>query len=397
MISLQHPIQNISLVPTSFPNQISQPNLLSNTSGSLIQPISLLRSPIQLGGLQNPPLPIQLFSQSPSQMPSQPSFQPVSQSPSQPTSQVPISLTLANYKPTSSLSTVTMTEMPDISRLSLKEPEQEKIIPYNAPQMLSPYPIPITYPVQSRYRPEVIKEKRDWIGNQSVIPPNFTFLNNVDLERLFHLYNQSFFNNALPKNVRLNISKKQTRIGGSCSAKGCNYVIKISEPIISGITESSDKTVNGLICRSRLECLQLILEHEIIHLVINSSHENLKSGVLPKIYDTHGDLFKQLTLVYFGHTSIYHQLLNSEQSADSQTDLDESKQGENTPKTVDTSLVRPGNRIDFYPTLGSNGTLLGEVRTGQVIKVNPKTIKVLEGPNRVIMVPKVLVGRVYPQ
>jgi hypothetical protein len=56
--------------------------------------------------------------------------------------------------------------------------------------------------------------------------------------------------------------------------------------------------VCGLVCRDRLDCIQVLLEHELIHLFI--------SGFQGKVKVNHGPPFKELARSLFGHTQYTH-------------------------------------------------------------------------------------------
>lgn len=263
-----------------------------------------------------------------------------------------------------------------------------------ADQYRNLYPIPITYPVLTGYKLNIIKSKRHDIfaefSTQSGVTPNFNNLTEQQIKKIYLLYNQYFFDNALPKNVDFVMSDLQTKTGGSCGAKGCNYVIKLSGPILTKLfsdQQSGSKKVNGLECDTRLGCAQLILEHEIIHLIIRSSGEYLKEGLNTKIYGDHGSLFKDLSRSYFGHTEIYHHMLDVEKNKED--DIEE-QISENFPSEKPTkSTLKLGDTIRFHSGM-RNGKLTGSIQTGTVIKINPKRVKVQMG-NSTATVPYILI------
>lgn len=170
-------------------------------------------------------------------------------------------------------------------------------------------PIPIKYPVNRRYKENLIKEWRNKIGELSTMNEDLDNYNLIGLQRLFDLYNEHFFNNSLPKTT-LEISNQLTRVAGKCKIPSdCKYTIRMSRPVFTklNLLEGQGTKSGGVICTSRLNCLQLVLEHEIIHLIIGHTFPN-RRGLDKRIYGSHGTLFKDLVKNYFGQTESTHQI-----------------------------------------------------------------------------------------
>ncbi len=111
----------------------------------------------------------------------------------------------------------------------------------------------------------------------------------ADLDRLFRLYDREFFSGRLAEMLledgahpmafrlssRLTRSAGQTarrsriepRAGGR-SIRKYEYEIAISTTILFATFHQVDRTitVGGIVCKDRLECLQRIFEHELLHL-----------------------------------------------------------------------------------------------------------------------------------
>ena len=152
---------------------------------------------------------------------------------------------------------------------------------------------------------------REKIRELSGISDDLHNFNVRDLQKLYDLYNTYFFNNSLPK-VTLEISNKLTQVAGKCKVSGkCQPIIRMSRPIFMNLNLEKDQSTKsgGLECKSRLECLQLVLEHEIMHLVIITHYPSRKE-LNTKIYSSHGTLFKGLVEAYFGQTQSTHQIGN---------------------------------------------------------------------------------------
>jgi hypothetical protein len=135
-----------------------------------------------------------------------------------------------------------------------------------------------------------------------------------DLRTLFNLYDDIFFENSFNayfgrsgSDFSTFFAPKLTKTAGLCSRQGCVYTIQISSQIMSGLFTSVGKNVhaaNGLICRTRLGCLQLVLEHEMIHL-LQYIWRDCSSTT------SHGPEYRTLVKNIFGHTETTHDLLNA--------------------------------------------------------------------------------------
>jgi hypothetical protein len=121
-----------------------------------------------------------------------------------------------------------------------------------------------------------------------ITQPNFTVIGTDDLARLFGWYDQEFFRGRLgemlledgvyPIDFRLSrrlVSAagqtirqvRQVRRNGYPATK-VEYEITISTTLLYNTFQNVDRTVTvgGLVCRDRLEALQRIFEHELLHL-----------------------------------------------------------------------------------------------------------------------------------
>jgi hypothetical protein len=124
--------------------------------------------------------------------------------------------------------------------------------------------------------------------SRHVKEPNFTIIGTDDLTRLFGWYDQEFFREKLgemlhedgvyPLDFRLSrrlVSAagqtirqvRQIQRNGKPAAK-VDYEITISTTLLFNTFQNVDRivTVGGLVCRDRLEALQRIFEHELLHL-----------------------------------------------------------------------------------------------------------------------------------
>src|SRR5271166_5132095 len=108
--------------------------------------------------------------------------------------------------------------------------------------------------------------------------PDFKAIHPEDLALLFRTYDDRFFagvcGRALDgKSLHFRLSARMTRAGGKTArytsrAGEVSYEISIASSILFDGFSGTDRivTVCGLECQSRLEALQRIFEHELVHL-----------------------------------------------------------------------------------------------------------------------------------
>ena len=156
---------------------------------------------------------------------------------------------------------------------------------------------------------------------------NFTALAPIDLRLLFELYDTAFFDGMLGAMLRADraalsfrLSRRMTRVAGTTtllserkpvpaqSAGPDRYEIAVSTTLLFGTFREVDRpvTVGGLVCRDRLEALQRIFEHELLHLA-----EFLAWG------DSSCSLanFHRLSQAIFGHAGVEHDLVTPHEVA----------------------------------------------------------------------------------
>jgi hypothetical protein len=134
-----------------------------------------------------------------------------------------------------------------------------------------------------------------------------------DLYLLFSSYDALFFRNQLSRlltvtrsHLRFEVSTRMSSAGANISLHGSGnthhvYRVAVSAPVLatSFRTPGEAFLVNGVQCTDRLEALQLILEHELVHL-----YELLRTG-----RSAHGPMFRRTALDLFGHTDYRHALM----------------------------------------------------------------------------------------
>ena len=149
--------------------------------------------------------------------------------------------------------------------------------------------------------------------------PNFTRIHTTDLELLFAAYDNEFFDGQIKKTLGtiplyFRLSKRMTSSGGktACHADRCGrrwYEISVSTTILFGCFTGEDHrpiTASGITCRDRLDALQRIMEHELVHLIEMLLWDK-SSCSQPR--------FHSITLRFFGHTENKHLLITPREKA----------------------------------------------------------------------------------
>lgn len=148
--------------------------------------------------------------------------------------------------------------------------------------------------------------------------PNFTAIHTADLRRLFALYDQYWFEHhcrqtlgTTPLDFRL--STRMTKAGGSTTryrthTGGVRYEIAIACGLLFESFGTQDRTITvcGLVCTTRLDALQRIVEHELVHLI-----EYLCWGAS----DCSKERFQQIARAQFLHEAHTHQLITRRERA----------------------------------------------------------------------------------
>lgn len=160
-----------------------------------------------------------------------------------------------------------------------------------------------------------------WLGTA-----NFQQIHTSDLERMFELYDRLYFNGecgraarAAGKELTFRLSNRMTRVGGtttrSVRRQGRNGpVVQVSHEIAVSTTllfqtfHDVDRpiTVTGLLCKDRLEALQRVFEHEMVHLM---------ELLVWTVSSCTAERFASLATNLFGHTQMTHQLITPRERA----------------------------------------------------------------------------------
>jgi hypothetical protein len=148
--------------------------------------------------------------------------------------------------------------------------------------------------------------------------PNFTAMHPADLELLFNSYDQRFFANRIRsalgvRPLRFRLSSRMTKASGKTTlfvARGGEeqFEIAIAVGMLFDGFKGTDRqvTVCGLQCEDRLEAVQRILEHEIVHLA---------EILCWKRSDCTAVRFQEIASRLFRHKAHTHQLITRRERA----------------------------------------------------------------------------------
>ena len=150
---------------------------------------------------------------------------------------------------------------------------------------------------------------------------NFTAIHTSDLSRLFDHYDTGFFEAQLRATLgrtplRFRLSRRMTTSGGQPARSIPTnrrdrrlYEISVSTTLLSQCFAGDDHrpiTVTGITCRDRLEALQRVLEHELIHLI---------ELLLWTRSSCSASRFQSMAKRFFGHTKHTHALITPRERA----------------------------------------------------------------------------------
>jgi hypothetical protein len=182
-----------------------------------------------------------------------------------------------------------------------------------------------------RYEPRTIEAKTKNIsgrllaGSPHMRQLNFEAIADRDVATLFRLYDEVFFDGSLERRITekskepmtFRVSSRMTRAGGKTimrerryrnGKRTVIYEIAVASRLLFLTFSDVDRpvTIGGMPCENRLQALQRIIEHEIIH-----SIELLEWGRS----SCNQSRFKHLVGDIFGHTHVRHDLVLPEEDA----------------------------------------------------------------------------------
>lgn len=153
---------------------------------------------------------------------------------------------------------------------------------------------------------------------------NFTLIHPRDVERLFDLYDAAFFEGRCRQELgrrplRFRLSKRMTSAGGTTSRFGLpdpnrvtvygeRFEIAIATSLLFQTFREDHRPVvmSGIECRDRLEALQRVVEHEMVHLIELLIWRESSCFV---------GRFQSIARRFFAHTDHRHQLITPREQA----------------------------------------------------------------------------------
>ncbi len=215
--------------------------------------------------------------------------------------------------------------------------------------------------LQPEQRQEKLRAVHEFmlLNADTIDGPNFKRISNSDLGLLFHVTDEQFFSGAVSsaceshasRPLSFRISRRMTTSGGmttmTSDRKSREFEIAIaSTPLFQSFRNDHAIRVGGLICDDRLEALQRIMEHEMIHLaeMIVWDDSNCSQR-----------RFRSIAHSVFGHTESNHQLL--------------------TPKDIARKQfrIRPGDAVEF--------SAHGRAKTGFVNRITKRATVLVADPS----------------
>lgn len=173
---------------------------------------------------------------------------------------------------------------------------------------------------------------------RSIDQGNFRHLCSSDLGLLFQINDEYFFEGEVTKlceriahrPLSFRLSTRMTSAGGMTTMQTSrirkkpqiDFEIAIATtPLFASFRDEEHAIVSGINCNDRLEALQRIMEHEMVHLIEMLLWTESNCSANP---------FKNIVNRFFGHTESKHQLLTPR-------DLAKNKLG-----------ISPGDQVQFH-------------------------------------------------
>lgn len=165
--------------------------------------------------------------------------------------------------------------------------------------------------------------------SKAIVAGNFTVIGVAELRLLFQLYDRHFFDGLLDRSIREDVASLAFRLSNRMTSSGGtterlrprsgrsprdSYTITVSTFLLfqSFSIDGRKVYVGGLECKDRLEALQRIFEHELLHLT-----EFLAWGESSCARDN----FQNLSRHIFAHAGVKHELITPREVAASAFDI----------------------------------------------------------------------------
>lgn len=157
--------------------------------------------------------------------------------------------------------------------------------------------------------------------------PNFSRVSRDDVARLIRMYDERFFDGAIlpvaeAEGLTFGLSSRMTRIAGKMvtqypqgSRDGHRkFELVLSSTLLFQTFEDVDRPVmvTGRKCRDRLEAMQRVAEHEMVHLM---------EMLVWNDGDCTGKRFQSIARRFFAHTDFQHDLITQQERAARKFDI----------------------------------------------------------------------------
>jgi hypothetical protein len=186
---------------------------------------------------------------------------------------------------------------------------------------------------------------------------NFSVIHQDDLRRLFDGYDEEFFGGfcraaAGPGGLQFRLSKRMTSSGGKTTrfkprSREAHFEIAVSTTLLFQTFHDVERPISvaGIVCRDRLEALQRVIEHEIVHLIemLLWTHSSCSAR-----------RFQSIARRAFAHVEHTHQLITPRERA------------------LRKFGIRPGDRVRFQ--------LNGSPLVGVVNRITRRATVLVEDP-----------------
>lgn len=214
---------------------------------------------------------------------------------------------------------------------------------------------------------------------------NFTAIDTDDLRRGFELYDQAFFAGSLMRQLdatplAFRLSKRMTKAAGKVTRRQMSnrgesraYEITVSTTLLFQTFRGENRPIllSGIHCRDRLEALQRVLEHEIVHLAEWLTWDDTSCSA---------SRFQSIAGHLFGHTEHRHQLITPYEHAQIQYG------------------IRPGDRVTFqFEERSYTGIVNRITRRATILVEDPRGESYTDGKRyRKFYVPLSLLRKAQP-